>query len=188
MLLSIGPLATNFRQIVIKIQNFLFKKMHPKTSSAKRRPFCPGGDEFKVLIVVLLILKKMKSYQWTSGNDWQKRWTFGSLRWKMLCLYRLYWCLGNCHQQIAHRFVNILRDNVIVMFATKFQQIASNTLHVTNSQTCLYEYHLDISSIKESIGQPISPLLPLPLPFSCHGHVPLQGQQHPGNTWWRHNS
>ena len=43
-LLSIGPLGTkNFGEIWIKIQNFSFKKMHLKTSSAKRRPFCPGG-------------------------------------------------------------------------------------------------------------------------------------------------
>ena len=31
----------------IGIQNFSFTKMHLKISSAKRRPFCPGGDESK---------------------------------------------------------------------------------------------------------------------------------------------
>ena len=44
-LLSIGPLGTNFSEIVIKIQNFSFTKMHLKISSAKRWPFYPGGDE-----------------------------------------------------------------------------------------------------------------------------------------------
>ena len=43
VLLSIGPLGTNFSEILIKIQNFSFTKMHPKISPAKRRPFCPGG-------------------------------------------------------------------------------------------------------------------------------------------------
>ena len=35
----------NFSEILIKIQNFSFTKMHLKISSAKWRPFCPGGDE-----------------------------------------------------------------------------------------------------------------------------------------------
>ena len=44
-LLSIGPLGTNFSEIWIKICNFSFTKNHLKISSAKWRPFCPGGDE-----------------------------------------------------------------------------------------------------------------------------------------------
>ena len=46
--LSIEPLGTNFREFLIKIQNFSFTKMHLKISSAKWRPFCPGGDESSV--------------------------------------------------------------------------------------------------------------------------------------------
>ena len=48
-LLSIGPLGRSFNEILIKIQNFSFTKMHLKMSSAKWRPFCPGRDEFSVL-------------------------------------------------------------------------------------------------------------------------------------------
>ena len=44
-LLSIGPFGTNFKENLIKIQNFSFTKMHLNISSAKRRPFCPGEDE-----------------------------------------------------------------------------------------------------------------------------------------------
>ena len=44
-LLSIGILGRNFSEILIKIQNFSFTKMHLKISSAKWRPFCPGVDE-----------------------------------------------------------------------------------------------------------------------------------------------
>ena len=44
MILSIGPLRTNFSEILIEIQNFSFTKMHLKTSSAKWRPFCPWRD------------------------------------------------------------------------------------------------------------------------------------------------
>ena len=41
-ILLFRPLGTNFSQISIKIHTFSFKKMHLKTSSAKRRPFCLG--------------------------------------------------------------------------------------------------------------------------------------------------
>ena len=41
-ILLIGPLGTNFREILSKIHTFSFKKMHLKTSSAKWRPFCLG--------------------------------------------------------------------------------------------------------------------------------------------------
>ena len=39
-ILLIGPLGTNFSEILIEIGTFSFKKMHLKVSSAKRRPFC----------------------------------------------------------------------------------------------------------------------------------------------------
>ena len=36
----IGPLGTNFSEILIEIFTFSFKKMHFKMSSGKWRPFC----------------------------------------------------------------------------------------------------------------------------------------------------
>ena len=41
-MLLIGPLGTNFSEILIRIQTFSFKKMHLKMSSAKWRPPCLG--------------------------------------------------------------------------------------------------------------------------------------------------
>ena len=41
-ILLMGPLGTNFSEILIGIQIFSFKKMHLKMSSAKWRPFCLG--------------------------------------------------------------------------------------------------------------------------------------------------
>ena len=38
-ILLIGPLGTNFREILIEIRTFSFKKMHLKMSSGKWRPF-----------------------------------------------------------------------------------------------------------------------------------------------------
>ena len=43
-ILLIGPLRTNFSEILIGIQTFLFTKMHLKMSSAKWRPFCLGHN------------------------------------------------------------------------------------------------------------------------------------------------
>ena len=40
--LLIGPLITNFSEIVIKIHHFSLKKIHMKMSSAKWRPYCHG--------------------------------------------------------------------------------------------------------------------------------------------------
>ena len=47
-LLLIGPLGTNFSEILIGIQTFSFKKMHLKMSSAKWRPFCLGLNVLRV--------------------------------------------------------------------------------------------------------------------------------------------
>ena len=44
-ILLIGPLGTNFSEILIGIQTFSFKKLHMKMSSAKWRLFCLGLNE-----------------------------------------------------------------------------------------------------------------------------------------------
>ena len=41
-ILLIGPLGTNFSEILIEIHTFSFKKMHLKMSSEKLQPFCLG--------------------------------------------------------------------------------------------------------------------------------------------------
>ena len=51
-ILLIGPLGTNFSEILIEITTFSFKKMLLKTSSAKRRPFCLGLNVLKNLATV----------------------------------------------------------------------------------------------------------------------------------------
>ena len=52
-ILLIGPLGTNFSEILIDIHTFSFTKMHLKMSSAKCRPFCLG---LNVLIHSFLVL------------------------------------------------------------------------------------------------------------------------------------
>ena len=43
-----NPWEETADKFLIKIQNFLFTKMHLKISSVKLRSFCFGGDEFNV--------------------------------------------------------------------------------------------------------------------------------------------
>ena len=47
-ILSIGPLGTNFSEILIEIYVFSFKKMHLEMSSGKWRLFCFGLNVFKL--------------------------------------------------------------------------------------------------------------------------------------------
>ena len=46
-ILLIGPLGTNFNEILIEIHTFSFKKMHLKMSSGKWRTFCLGLNVLK---------------------------------------------------------------------------------------------------------------------------------------------
>ena len=54
-ILLIGPLGTNFSEILTGIQIFSFKKMHLQMSSAKWRPFCLGLNVLSDTILSLII-------------------------------------------------------------------------------------------------------------------------------------
>ena len=53
-ILWIGPLGTNFGEILIGIQTFSFKKMHLKMSSGKWRPLCLGLNVLSAHLSILL--------------------------------------------------------------------------------------------------------------------------------------
>ena len=55
-ILLVGPLGTNFNEIVIEIDAFSFTKMHLKIASGKWRPFCLGLNVLIYLVVLLLTL------------------------------------------------------------------------------------------------------------------------------------
>ena len=52
-ILLIGPLGTNFSEILIEIHTFSFKKMHLKMSSAKWRPFCLGLNVLNAILFAI---------------------------------------------------------------------------------------------------------------------------------------
>ena len=53
-ILLIGPLGTNFSEILIEVCTFSFKKMHLNMSSAKWRPFCLGLNELSLDTQIIL--------------------------------------------------------------------------------------------------------------------------------------
>ena len=59
-ILLIGPLETNFSEIVIKIHTLSFKKMHLKMSSGKWRPFCLGLN---------VLSKQVWTYGWLEPRE-----------------------------------------------------------------------------------------------------------------------
>ena len=54
--LLIGPLGTNFSEVIIEIHAFSFKKMYVKRSSAKWWPFCLGLN----VLIILPIPENLK--------------------------------------------------------------------------------------------------------------------------------
>ena len=54
-IMLIGPLGTNFSEILSEIHAFSFNKMHLKVSSAKWRLFCLGLNELTVRVLVTIL-------------------------------------------------------------------------------------------------------------------------------------
>ena len=69
-ILLIGPLRTNFSEILIGIQTFSFKKMHKKKSSAKGRLFSLGLNE----LTHWWQFDAEYPFQYFTGNLQQKLW------------------------------------------------------------------------------------------------------------------
>ena len=74
-ILLIGPLGTNFSEILIEILTFSFKKMRLKGSSAKRWPSCLDLNVIMEVIthpcwdLNLSILVKRANGEWARGHD-----------------------------------------------------------------------------------------------------------------------
>ena len=61
-ILLIGPLGTNFSDILIEIRTVSFKKIRLKVSSAKWRPFCFGLNVLRMLLFLMFL--------WLSVISW----------------------------------------------------------------------------------------------------------------------
>ena len=76
-ILLIGPLGTNFSEILIAIEAFSFMKMHLKISSAKWRPLCLGLNVLRYMSSGDLYMSSpfFLHRRWigTHGYKWQRK-------------------------------------------------------------------------------------------------------------------
>ena len=83
-ILLIGPLGTNFSEILIEIQTFSFTKMHLKMSSAIWRPFCLGLNVLKMYLQIEshVPIKHDTTYNttWYSMEIISKSWPYFHIR------------------------------------------------------------------------------------------------------------
>ena len=68
-ILLIGPLGTNFSEILIKIHIFLFKKMHLKMSSGKWWPFYLGLNVLKLMWHQFMTVASGRHHHLCPGDD-----------------------------------------------------------------------------------------------------------------------
>ena len=104
-ILLIGPLWTNFSEILIEIPTFSFKKMHSKVSSAKWRQFCLGPN-----VLIHSQISGLDSWYWSGqsvvsqghlcddSNDWagimipemtpdKIQWHTNIIYWRIICIW-----------------------------------------------------------------------------------------------------
>ena len=62
-ILLIGPLGTNFNEILIEIYTFSLKKMHLKILPGKRWPFCLSLNELKLIYLYFFVDKQITTSQ-----------------------------------------------------------------------------------------------------------------------------
>ena len=99
-LLSIGPLGTNFSEVLIKIQNW----MHLKMSSAKWRPFCPVGG-------------------WVNGIT---RIHVTHMHWSTSNVHWLEWSLPSEPQTGLYTFEQAIAHSASVPLVARFEQNESS--------------------------------------------------------------
>ena len=113
-LLSIRPLGTNFSEIVIKIQNFSFTKLHLKIPSAKWQSFCPWGDELTHWSwEKRLSFKKKKNFKQFAQHNLQIHfydWYQGYFHWK---------CTKISSSGFFSQWAKIVSDNDMMANGTK---------------------------------------------------------------------
>ena len=113
-LLLIGPLGTNFSEILIENRTFLFKKMRLKVFSAKRRPFCLGLNVLTHLTLVLHI--------WISKLDqWLVTFSVPSHYLNQCCVIVNYTLRNNFHEIFNQNTEIFIHENVLEIAVCKRQ-------------------------------------------------------------------
>ena len=130
-ILLIGPLGTNFSEILIRIQTFSFRKMHLKMSSAKWPPFCLGLN--------LLMPRNQKCDQplpapnMTQSTD------------SNLTFYYYYWMMTDCHHSSPTHIYHEIWPMVIFYdgpFGNFFLSLTVFSYNGDNVSPAYYTCHL----------------------------------------------
>ena len=74
-ILLIGPLGTNFSEILIEIQTFSLKKIRLKMASAKCRPFCLGLNVLTTTRRIIFNGNVVNTNMFSTFNQYP-RWTY----------------------------------------------------------------------------------------------------------------
>ena len=108
-LLLIGPLGTNFSEILINILTFSFKKMRLKVSSAKRRPFCVGLNVLKVIYFPGKVLENksfyLECFNYVDQESGCMKFLDGQVQ-----VYKVVWSVTNCTANI----VGLLHNDMVI--------------------------------------------------------------------------
>ena len=99
-ILSIGPLRTNFNEILIEIHTFSLKKMHLKMLSGNWQPFCLGLNE----LIPTMNFKYSCLYQiwmWATYISmikamWEIEWYLHGTSTNRVCTKLTQWPMGMC--------------------------------------------------------------------------------------------
>ena len=86
-ILLIGPLGTNFNEILIEMNTFSFKKMHFKMSSAKWRLFRLGLNVLIELLGQLHHLYQMRRILESCPEGWWSCWANAPCNLGSMCLF-----------------------------------------------------------------------------------------------------
>ena len=143
----IGPLGTNFGEILIRIETFSFRKKHLKISSAKWRPFCLGLN--------VLMLKPVNCYGiWltkTGRHMYVTTYNHGFGRQFVTYSEQFFWPIWShinkfTPSDIWYKFTNILATNCLWSYCIwiwKLENIYTSFNFAVNqaTKTCLQYFH-----------------------------------------------
>ena len=116
-ILLIGPLGTNFSEILIEIYTFWYKKMHLKMLSRKWQPFCFG----------LKVLMSLKLCRMIFNRDSVRIWMFSWTYWGRVT----HICVGKLRQHYILYSLFLVQCQAIIWISTGALSIGPLGIHVS---------------------------------------------------------
>ena len=122
---QLDPKVPNSSEILTKIQNLSFAKMHREISSVKWRRFCPGRDQLKWSIRIFYF--KTTSRYWGSRNQW---YTWGLRSTKKYWLaksypFKSFWPMGGIRWSKHHGLIMFTETSIYILQKIKINRVCS---------------------------------------------------------------